>query len=111
MICYEAITTEFYPEAHERWSYRHYETILSKTVCLSTKLDQLILLIPLPFDGIVEVLDYEPISPFIDKILEDWNSWKEKIESNYTFLNKYLHNGSYSKKKPLIFERFMNQLP
>lgn len=98
------------PTGHTRWTYRHYETILSNAVCVSTKVDHHKLLIPLPLNGIVQVNDHEPILPHIHQILDQWSNWEETIKSNNNYLNKYLINGFYSKKKPIIFERFIKQL-
>ena len=99
------------PAGHERWTYRHYEAILTETILVSNNIKNLKLLCPLPTENIVIIDDHTPVVPTLKNILSHLPDWRDKIKENKAFLKKYLHNGSYSKKKTKLFHQFMEQLP
>ena len=99
------------PSGYIRWTYRHYESILCKCAVASTEIEGYSLLIPLPIENFMIIKDHEPILEKIKNMCDNWEIWQKKIEKSYNFINKFLVNGNYSKKKPLIFDRFMDQLP
>ena len=98
------------PAGHNRWTYRHYEAVLSKNILISTDLTYTKTLLPIPKDAMVILKDKEPVVPKIQEVLSSAHEWQDRVDSAYLQLNKYLKNGQYHKSKPLIFDKFLEQL-
>ncbi len=100
------------PTGFARWTYRHYEGMLTRSIILSTQLPSTYtLLIPFPkLDNFYCINDKEPVVPAIEAILSNLRHWESIAEENYAHMNQYLENGVYSTKKPKVFESFLAQI-
>ena len=98
------------PAGHHRWTYRHYESILFKNILVSTDITQIKMLLPIPTSSMCIIKDKEPILNVCEKILLSLHEWQDRVEDAYLQLNKYLKNGQYHKSKPLIMDKFLEQL-
>lgn len=98
------------PAGNARWSYRHYEAIYAGAVVVSTDFRRIATLIPLPLERMVHVEDQGSVIPAIDEALALRRAHPELPEENIRFLEGFLHNGDYCRKKPALMERFLAQL-
>jgi hypothetical protein len=99
------------PEGNAPWSYRHYEAIYARAVVVTSDLRPIQTLIPLPNDGMVHVEPGQPVLPAIERALVLRRERPELLEENLAFLERYLERGMYSRRRPLLWERFLAQLP
>jgi hypothetical protein len=98
------------PKGNARWSYRHYESIYAGAIPVSCDMRHSRTLIPLPLEGMVHVPDGASVMPAIDEALALERRSPDIREANVQFLERYLHYGDYSRKKPELMDRFMAQL-
>ena len=98
------------PAGNARWSYRHYEALYAGAIVVTTDFRHIDTLIPLPLEGMVHVEDGVSVLPAIDEALAMRRTYPELAEENIRFLERYLHHGDYCRKKPLLADRFMEQL-
>jgi hypothetical protein len=98
------------PTGHSRWTYRHYEAICCRCALISNDIKGTDLLIPLPTENMPIVSDHEPISSYIDNILENPHINNKIVEKNFAFINQYLKNGYYCKSRKKTIEKFLDQL-
>ena len=98
------------PTGNARWSYRHYEAIYAGAVLVSTDFRAVRTLIPLPLDDMQHVPDRAPIIPAIEAALE----WRARDPSlprrNIEFLETYLQDGDYHRRKPQLMDEFLTQI-
>jgi len=99
------------PEGNAPWSYRHYEAIYARAVVVTSDFRPIETLIPLPKDGMVHVAPGQPVLPAIERALELRRERPGLLEENVEFLERYLVRGMYSRQRPLLWERFLAQLP
>ena len=100
------------PAGNSRWTYRHYESMLTQTPIISTNIRDTELLIPIPEETCVIVEDKQPIRPVIEALLNNREKQKQLATRAYNHITQYIHpkTGVYSLKKPLVLERFLTQL-
>jgi hypothetical protein len=99
------------PEGNAPWSYRHYEAIYTRAMIVTSDFRPIQTLIPLPNDGMVHVEPGQPVLPAIEEALRWRRERPELLEENVRFLERYLDQGLYSRRRPELWERFMAQLP
>ena len=68
------------------------------------------MLIPLPRDSVLMVPDRAPVTPFVRRALALQRECPDMVQDAVRFLERYLHDGSYSRHKPLVMDRFLQQL-
>lgn len=98
------------PAGNARWSYRHYEAIYAGAIVVTCDFRQVRTLIPLPLDGMVHVPDGSSVLESIDRALALRRQSPELAEANIRFLEQYLQDGDYTRKKPELMDRFLAQL-
>ncbi|MDB4338662.1 hypothetical protein OAL43_02505 [bacterium] len=98
------------PAGNARWTYRHYEAIYNRSVLISTDLSQSRFLIPLPQDCLINVKDFEAISPAVRDGLNLFQENPERVLLAEREMEKYFRYGDYSRKCPLSWDRFVAQL-
>ena len=98
------------PAGNARWTYRHYESVYTRSMMLSTDLSAYRLLIPLPKSNLVYVEDHASILPFISLATSLFNKNSELVLDAERELEQYLRNGQYSRQRPLVWERFESEL-
>ncbi len=98
------------PAGNARWSYRHYEAIYAGATVVTCDFRQARTLIPLPQDGMVHVPDGASVLGSIDRALALRSESPELAEANIRFLEQYLQDGDYTRKKPELMDRFLGQL-
>jgi hypothetical protein len=99
------------PMGNARWSYRHYEAIYAGAIPVSCDMRHAKVLIPLPLDGMVHVPDGTPALPRIEEALLLPTLTPGVREANVEFLERYLTDGDYARRKPALLESFQAQLP
>jgi hypothetical protein len=99
------------PEGNAPWSYRHYEAIYARSLIVTSDFRPLRTLIPLPTDGMVHVEPGQPVLPAIERALALRRDRPELLAENVRFLERYLEQGMYSRRRPELWERFLAQLP
>jgi hypothetical protein len=99
------------PEGNAPWSYRHYEAIYARSLIVTNDFRPLRTLIPLPTEGMVHVEPGQPVLPAIERALALRRERPELLEENVRFLERYLEQGMYSRRRPELWERFASQLP
>ena len=98
------------PKGNARWSYRHYEAIYAGAIPVSCDMRRTRVLIPLPLDGMVHVPDIAQVVPKVREALALPKRQPGVREANVEFLERYLEHGDYSRKKPELMDRFLEQL-
>lgn len=98
------------PAGNARWSYRQYEAVYARAAVVSTDLSRARMLIPLPRDSVLMVPDRAPVTPFVRRALALQRECPDMVQDAVRFLERYLHDGSYSRHKPLVMDRFLQQL-
>ena len=99
------------PCGNGRWTYRHYEALLTSTIPLSNDLSGIELFIPITEEHYIFVLDHQTISPYVDEILSTLAIHQERVIRNKFFILKYvLPSGKYHASKPLPLKLFLDQL-
>ena len=93
------------------WTYRHYEAIYAGATVVTTDMRSIDTLIPLPKHGVMHVADYEPVVPAIERAIKLREEQPQIIDENVAFLEQFLCNGDYSRRRPELLDRFMSQLP
>ena len=68
------------------------------------------MLVPLPVHNMIHVADDQPVLPAIDQALELRDRRPEITEENVCFLERYLYYGDYSRKRPVLMDKFMSQI-
>jgi hypothetical protein len=99
------------PEGNAPWSYRHYEAIYARSLVVTNDFRPIETLIPLPSEGMVHVEPGQPVLPAIEEALRLRRERPELLEENVCFLERYLDQGLYSRRRPALWERFIAQLP
>jgi hypothetical protein len=99
------------PEGNAPWSYRHYEAIYARSMIVTTDFRHIQTLIPLPDEGMVHVEPGQPVVPAIEQALRLRRERPGLLEENVRLLERYLDQGLYSRRRPLLWERFAAQLP
>ena len=98
------------PAGNARWSYRQYEAIYARAAVVSTDFTRANMLIPFPTESVFMVPDRQPVTPYVCRALELQRNFPDKVEESVRFLERYLHDGSYSRRKPLPMDRLLQQL-
>lgn len=97
------------PAGNARWSYRHYEAIYAGALLVSTDFRSVRTLIPLPQNNILHVADHAPVVPVIAAALERLAREPSLPRQNIDFLETYLQDGDYDRRKPQIMDDFLSQ--
>jgi hypothetical protein len=98
------------PAGNAPWSYRHYEAIYAGALLVSTDFRHVRTLIPLPQDRMIHVPHGESVLPAIDQALNLSAQSTDWPARNVAYLEQFLHYGDYCRTKPLLRERFFDQL-
>lgn len=98
------------PAGYAPWTYRHFEAIYARSVVVSNDLGHHEFLIPFPRDGMVEVVDGGSIVDGIESALTMYETNRDVVELNVQHLNRWLDDGSYSRKRRDTVDRFWGQL-
>ncbi|MFM9962345.1 MAG: hypothetical protein ACKV2Q_14120 [Planctomycetaceae bacterium] len=98
------------PAGNARWSYRHYEAIYAGATLVSTDFRPVRTLIPLPLDNMLHVADHASVVPVIEAALERRASEPSLRLQNIEFLETYLQDGDYHRRKPRLMDEFLTQL-
>jgi hypothetical protein len=98
------------PAGNARWSYRHYEAIYAGALLVSTDFRAVRTLIPLPRDNMLHVPDHAPVVPAITAALERRAREPDLPRQNIDFLETYLQDGDYDRRKPQLMEEFLSQM-
>ncbi|MEQ1842356.1 MAG: hypothetical protein ABL994_18280, partial [Verrucomicrobiales bacterium] len=98
------------PTGHARWTYRHYESVYAGCDVVSTDLSGIRTLLPFPTHCFEMVPDHQPVSPSVEKILNQWKDRAPLREAAVEYLEKYLFRGRYDARRPAIFEQFLAQV-
>lgn len=98
------------PAGNARWTYRHYEAVYARAIMLSTDLSTYRLLIPLPKQNLIYVEDHQSILPFIHTGVSFFDTNPECVLEAEKDLERYLWCGRYSRRRPLVWERFESEL-
>ncbi len=99
------------PEGNAPWSYRHYEAIYARSMIVTNDFRHIETLIPLPNEGMVHVEAGRPVLPAIEEALRLRRERPGLLEENVRFLERWLDQGLYSRRRPELWERFTAQLP
>ena len=102
--------TALAPPGNALWSYRHYEAIYAGAIPLSSDFRNARMLVPLPNDGIVHVKKGESVIPQLERALKMKTDNPGLPDENLNFLEQFMKDGSYHRKKSKLLERFMSQL-
>lgn len=98
------------PPGNALWSYRHYESIYAGTMPISADFRHARMLIPLPLDGMIHIRNGDSVVRGVEKAVKKLTDCPFIIKENLNFIEKYLTNGLYDKKKKQLLERFMSQI-
>ena len=98
------------PAGYAPWTYRHFEAIYARSIVVSNDLSHHEFLIPFPREGMVEVADGGSIVAGIEAALTLYESSPSVVESNVQHLDRWLDNGTYSRKRRETVDRFWAQL-
>lgn len=98
------------PTGNARWSYRHYEAIYAGAALVSTDFRPVRTLIPLPLDNMQHVADHAPVIPAIEAALERRARDPSLPRQNIEFLETYLQDGDYHRRKPQLMDEFLSQI-
>ena len=102
--------TALTPPGNALWSYRHYEAIYAGGIPVSSDFREAKMLVPLPINGMIHVGKGESVIPHIDAALRMLKDNPELPAKNLAFVERYMTNGLYDRKKSDLIERFMNQI-
>ncbi|MCC6492934.1 MAG: hypothetical protein IT424_07930 [Pirellulales bacterium] len=97
------------PGGNVPWTYRHYEALYAGGVVVTIDYRRREMLVPLPPQGVVHVPDGAPVLPAIRQALELSRARPSLGEENYAFLERYLRLGAYSRSRPPLVQRFLQQ--
>jgi hypothetical protein len=98
------------PGGNVPWSYRHYEALYSRAVVVTIDFREREMLVPLPNDGMVHVPDDASVVPAVREALE-WSRTRPELgKQNMAHLEQYFRHGSYSRRRPELMRRFLEQL-
>ncbi len=98
------------PAGNARWSYRHYEAIYAGALLVSTDFRSVRTLIPLPLNNMQHVADHAPVVPVIAAALERLAREPSLPRQNFEFLETYLQDGDYHRRKPQLMDKFLSQM-
>lgn len=98
------------PAGNARWSYRHYEAIYAGAILVSADFRHSRTLIPLPCEHMIHVPDGDSVLPAIDQALALRANSPDLPQENIEFLERYLRDGDYCRKKPMLMDAFLEQL-
>ncbi len=98
------------PAGYAPWTYRHFEAIYARSIVVSNDLSHHEFLIPFPREGMIEVPDGGSIVDGIEAALRMYETSPDVVESNVQHLNRWLDDGSYSRKRRETVDRFWAQL-
>ncbi|MBC7820475.1 MAG: hypothetical protein IAG10_26620 [Planctomycetaceae bacterium] len=98
------------PTGNARWSYRHYEAIYAGASLVSTDFRSVRTLIPLPLDNMQHVADHALVVPAIEAALERRVRESSLPRQNIDFLETYLQDGDYHRRKPQLMDEFLSQI-
>jgi hypothetical protein len=98
------------PAGNARWSYRHYEAIYAGVTLVSTDFRRVRTLIPMPRDNLLHVPDYAPVLPAIETALERRAREPDLARQSLDFLESYLQDGDYHRRKPRLMDEFLAQI-
>lgn len=98
------------PTGHARWTYRHYESVYAGCDVVSTDLSGIRTLLPLPVHCFEMVPDHQPVSPSVEKVLNQWRDRAPLREAAFEYLEQFLFRGRYDACRPAIFEHFLAQV-
>jgi hypothetical protein len=98
------------PTGNAPWSYRHYEAIYAGAIVVTCDFRQIRTLIPLPLDGMIHVPEGASVLAPIDRALALRRQCPELAQANIRFLEQYLHDSDYTRRKPELMDRFLAQL-
>lgn len=98
------------PPGNALWSYRHYEAIYAGSIPVSGDFRGADTLIPLPMQGMVHVGKGESVVPHIQRSLQIIKDNPRLTTENLAFIERYMTNGLYDRKKSLLIQRFMSQI-
>jgi hypothetical protein len=97
------------PLGHGRWTYRHFESIYAGCDVVSCDVSQIRTLPPLPTECFEQVPDHAPIAPYVERALAQWPQNQSRRDAALQACEKYLLDGSYSRRRPLPFDLFRGQ--
>ena len=97
------------PAGNARWSYRHYEAIYAGAMLVSTDFRSTRTLIPLPLDNMLHVADHAPVVPAIEAALERRTREPDLPRQSIEFLEQFLQDGDYHRRKPRLMDEFLAQ--
>ena len=98
------------PTGNVCWSYRHYEAIYAGATLVSSDFRNIRTLIPLPLQNMVHVVGRDSVLPALENALQMRRDNPGIAEESLRFLERYLHDGDYSRKKPALMDMFMQQI-
>jgi hypothetical protein len=98
------------PGGNVPWTYRHYECLYAGGVVVTLDYRRRDMLIPLPLEHMVQVEDRAPVLPAVREALERSRSQPQTADAVYAHLEQYLSRGTYSRSRPKLLERFLDQL-
>lgn len=98
------------PGGNAPWTYRHYEALYSGTVVVTIDFREREMLVPFPNDGMINVPDGESVVPAVREALEWSRKRPELAKQNFLHLERYLRWGMYSRSRPELMKRFLDQL-
>ncbi|MCH2128354.1 MAG: hypothetical protein MK179_04375 [Pirellulaceae bacterium] len=97
------------PAGNARWSYRQYEAVYARSAVISTDFSQARMLIPFPQENVQMVPDHAAVTPFVELALAQQTDANEMAEHSVGILERYLQDGVYSRRRPLLMDRFLHQ--
>ena len=102
--------TALTPPGNALWSYRHYESLYAGTIPITGSFRNTEMLIPLPLSGMIHLVEGESIIHGIEKALKMRNDRPNVTCDNLDFIECYLSNGLYDRRKKRLIARFMTQI-
>ena len=98
------------PGGNVPWSYRHYECLYAGGVVVTIDYRERDMLVPLPRAGMIHVPDGASVLPAVRAALALSRERPELREENIAHLERYFWFGAYSRRRPALIERFIEQL-
>ena len=98
------------PPGNALWSYRHYEAIYAGAIPVTSNFREAEMLVPLPVEGMIHVGNGESVIPHVDSALRILKDNPRLPARNLEFVERYMSNGLFDRKKSLLIERFMKQI-
>jgi hypothetical protein len=102
--------TALVPPGNALWSYRHYEAIYAGCILVSADFRNAEMLVPLPIDGMIHLAKNDSVVSGVKNALVMQKDNPRLPSQNLNFLEKFLTNGSYDKRKKKLLSKFMSQL-